>query len=461
MLTENDLYEYIDFPEARRDISREDILNAFMSRISILEPKLHSLISVFDRDALFDEVRASSQGGKSRSLDGLVFSIKDNIDVAGLPCTVGSKLFEGVTPNKDAPVVSALRENGGMILSKANMHELVYGVTTDNPYFGRCRNPWGSEHTAGGSSGGSGSAIAADLCVASLGTDTGGSVRIPASFCGVSGLRPTLGRIDNRGMYFAAPSFDTIGPMARRVSDVKSVFIALSGLPTNKRSFVSRNLSNLVLPPPSSAALETKLRLGIPKAWFEKASHEVRNAVLEAAKVFLDLDVEVKEITLPDLDRAADAARILIRASATATNYKYLKEKRELISDDVASRLYIGEQTPGYMVAEAMDYREEWTYKVMDLLTDTCDFLLLPTTLTTAPTFSHLTDKDITDEITLSTYPWSLSRSPALSLPCGFDSSGMPIGMQLIAAPGRDELLLSLGEAYQEVTDWHRRRPNR
>lgn len=350
--------------------------------------------------------------------DGITLGVKDLIDTAGLATTYGSAIFGDHVPDRSAPCVTRLEAAGYAVVGKTNLHEFAYGTTSENPHFGAVRNPLDPERIAGGSSGGSAAALAAGLCDAALGTDSAGSVRIPAACCGVVGFRPTRGQVSTEGVFPLAPSFDVVGPMARTMRECAEIQRALVGS--------------------EPARLELgELRVGI--AWLEHADPLVRSRIEAAAAPFgtrVDVDLPLPKGHYPVFMReAADVHRELFA------------NHRDLYGDDVRQKLERAFAVTDEEVRAAdrvrEGYRDLWAEALNGL-----DLLVTPTLPSVAPR-AGLGDLAIRDTLTRLTYPASLAGAPALALPCGLAEDGLPASVQLLGSPGDDALVLGAGLALE------------
>ena len=402
--------------------------------------------------------RAASEGRWLGLLHGMTMTLKDNIATAGMRTTSGAMFFADHVPNEDAEVVRRLRGAGAVLIGKANMQELAFGVVTTNPVFGQCRNPWNPDHIPGGTSGGSGASVAAGMCQGSLGTDTGGSVRIPAAMTGVVGLRPTHGRISIRGVTPASMSNDTIGPMAREVTDVARLFAALSGYDVHDPVSADQPLANF-LPSLSDGIAGT--RIGIARKFhFQRVHPMVEDAVLDAVRVFESLGAEIREIDLPGAELAQDWNIAQIYGDICAHFKERLINDPESISPRVRARMMLGLNFTAVDYAEAMRGKEVWQRTLKRTFEDEVDMILAPTVPIAPPPITG--DENLheaTRDAARFTYGSALSSHPGLSVPCGFTSDGLPIGLMLEAAWWNEPLLFRAGVAYQSATDWHTRRP--
>lgn len=443
------------------ELSSRHLTEWCLSRIEATSAEVNAFVTVTADLALAqaqaaDEARA--RGRMLGPLHGLPVAVKDNIDVADVRTTMGSRFFEANVPVRDAEPVRRLREAGAVLLGKTALHEFAYGGTTQNPHFGACRNPWDTRRIPGGSSGGSGAALAAGLCAAALGTDTGGSVRIPAALNGITALRPTTGRISNRGVFPITWTFDTVGPMAQSVAEVAALFGVLAGYdPVDP---LSRN----VPAEDPLAGLDqgvAGIRVGLPEAfYFEEIDDDVADRVRDAAELLAALGAELVEVTLPGAEKAMEITTRIIWAEAFAIHRARLDERPELFGEDVRRRLGLGRDASAADYAELRQRAREWRRTVEDAFTRV-DLVLTPATGTVAPLAGDAETIATTRRLTRLTYGWSLAAVPVLALPCGFSREGLPVALQLAAAPWQEAALLGAGAAYQSATDWHLRRPQR
>jgi aspartyl-tRNA(Asn)/glutamyl-tRNA(Gln) amidotransferase subunit A len=465
-LNDDDLKALIDDPAMRRTVSAVEVVEAVLARIARDGDRLAAFITVTPEAALA-QARAVDQRrtreGRAGALDGLPIAIKDNIDVAGVRCTAGSAWFAERVATSDAEVTRLLRQAGAVIVAKTNMHELAYGATTVNPHFGACRNPWDVTRVPGGSSGGSGAALGADLCFAALGTDTGGSVRIPAALNGVTALRPTYGSVSNRGVLPISPSLDTVGTMARSAVDVAVLARVIAGYDLRDPYAVAPPAGAARLRPAQATGNSGRpldgLRVGVARGFFfANVADSVATNALAAADVLSDLGTSTTEIDTSGAERARDDAAELIRAEALALHEDRLRERGDEIGADVRERFELGRDSTGVQVARALDRMRRWQARMREAFVEV-DVILTPTTPDVAPRIDDGHMIALTAELTRLTYPWSLGWLPAISFPSGLDGQGLPTGVQLAAAPWRDGLLLDVAREFQRVTSFHLQRP--
>ncbi|MCY7303364.1 MAG: amidase [Thermoleophilia bacterium] len=445
--------ELVDDPELRCTLSAVEATQLFLERIESEQPRLNAMITITPEFALTEARRVDRArvAGRPLSLDGMPIVIKDNVDVAGVPTTVGSRLFAGRMATADAEVVRRLRAAGAVILGKANMHELAFGGTSRNETFGHVLNPAAPGRIPGGSSGGSGAAVAADLCVAAIGTDTGGSVRLPASLCGVSGLRPTFGAVSNGGVQPVSRSLDTVGPLARSVEDVYAVLGAIVGFDPDDPSSVDGHVD---LAAPVSV---DGLRIGIVDLLLDASDPAVAACVREAADVFRELGATLTHVELPGTTEAIDVCGRVIKAEALAVYGDDLSSRPELFEKGTRRRLSLAATSSASDLAHLHAELRRWAETVHVAFANV-HLLLLPTIPVDAPAAEDADTVETTAALVPYTHLLSLALIPSLSIPCGFSAGEAPVGAMLAARAWHDGLVHRAGAAFQSVTDWHRRR---
>lgn len=442
-MTEDEIRALVDDPAVRSGVPAVELADAFLERLEGARA-MHAMITITGELALAQarEVDVRRSRGQRLPLDGMPLVIKDNIDVAGVPTTVGSRLFADRTPTEDAEVMLRLREAGAVILGKANMHELAFGATSANEAFGVVVNPAAPDRIPGGSSGGSGAAVAADLCIAAIGTDTGGSLRLPASLCGVSGLRPTYGAVSNRGVQPVSVSLDTVGPLARAVTDMAAVLEAIG-------------VSGLV--PLTGEDRVTGMRVGVVDSLVERSDPAVASAVSTVTHVLEDLGASLSYAELPGWEAAVEACGKLIKAEGLDIYREALATRPQLLEAGTRRRLALAAELTAEDVDELRRERSRWASAVAHAFASV-DILLLPTIPVEAPAADGADTVATTATVVPYTHLLSFADVPALSIPCGAPQGAAPVGVQLAAARGRDGLVLRAGAVVQAETDWHRRR---
>ncbi len=461
------------------------LLEEALDRIGRLDPVLHAFLHV-DADgarrdaALWDrayEERAG--GGRLPPLAGVPVALKDNLCTRGLPTTCGSRILEGWRPPYDAGVVTLLRQAGAVVVGKTNMDEFAMGSSTENSAFGPTRNPWDPTRVPGGSSGGSAASVAAGFTTLALGSDTGGSIRQPAGFCGVTGLKPTYGRVSRYGLVAFASSLDQIGPLARDAAGCALLLAATAG--HDPRDSTSAD----VAVPGYAAALGREprgVRLGVPaEAFGSGVAPEVAEAVREALRALEHLGLEVEEISLPTMDSALAAYYLIAPAEASSNLARYdgvrfglRAEGRDLLSlygntrrdgfgAEVKRRIMLGTYalSAGYYEAFYIKAQRVRTLIARDFegAFGHVDVIAMPTSPTLPFAIGDRADDPLQMYLSdVYTIPVNLAGLPGLSLPCGM-ANGLPIGLQLVGRAFEEATLLRVGHAYQQVADWHLRTP--
>ncbi len=439
-------------------IASSQLVDDYLTLIEAVDAELRSFVTVTADEARAQAEQADAERESGRPvgpLHGLPVALKDNIATAGVRTTMGSSFFSEHVPEQDAPVWSRMREAGAVLLGKTQLHEFAYGATTQNPHHGACRNPWNTDRTPGGSSGGSGAATGADLCAVALGTDTGGSVRIPASLNGASGIRPTLGRVSNSGVFHVSWSFDTVGPLARSLADLAAVFDVMAGYDPADPMSINRQAAGLV------DALERGaegVRIGIPSSFFfDDLDSDIASAVRAAADELSAAGLSVESIDVPGAEDAVETCSRVIWAEATAIHADRMEHNPDGFGDDVRKRLAFGHKVSGPEYAQCVESARRWR-RTLETVFESVDVILSPMNCVVAPP-ADAEMIETTKRLTRLTYGWSLAGLPAISVPCGLSGDGLPIGLQLAAAPWREADLISVAATYQDRTGWHEALP--
>ena len=442
-----------------RQFSPVELTRAYLERISQLNSTLNVYLTVMAEEALAMATAAEQQMMNSEDLGplhGIPVALKDNCDVTGIRMTAGTKFLQNNVATSDSEVTARLRRAGAIFLGKTHMHEWAIGATTRNPHFGPCRNPWDPSRVPGGSSGGSGAALASDMALATIGTDTGGSVRIPAALNGISGIRPTAGRVSIRGVIPVSWTFDTIGPMARRAEDVAHLLQVIAGYDPHESTSID------VPVPDYFATLRSGikgLRAGLCTGHFQKEPiPSVTSAVQNATRTFQDLGAHVEELELTGAESVIDRMSELILTDAAAYHQERRAARPQDFGQDVMTRLNRGAAVTGMQYALARQAQREWQRKMEEVFTR-YDILLAPTCGMAAPIIEQSEGVETTRLLTRFTYPFNLAQVPVLSIPCGFTEEHMPIGLQVAARHWHEALILRVAWAYQQATDWHLQRP--
>jgi len=411
-------------------------------RIERWQPRINAFVST--------EPRSKGSGGP---LAGKVLAHKDMFYRRGRVSNCGSRIRKAWMAAETAAVLERLDAAGALDIGTLNMSEFAYGPTGHNDHWGDCCNPWNPEYITGGSSSGSGAAVAAGLVVAALGSDTGGSVRLPASACGVTGLKTTWGRVSRHGAMPLSHSLDTIGPLARSAEDCALIYGVIAG--RDPRDPVTAHA-------PGDAPVDAPLRsIALSSRWIRENAHaEVADAVLAAARAF-----QTVEVAPPPFDLLSAHCLTVMQAEASAQHAQWMRERPQDYSSAVRARLEAGFAIPAPQYLEALRLRGAWLERFCNETLAKADAYLVPTIAVPLPTREQTGPRGGPDmprllgEVTRLTRWVNYLGVPALSLPCGFDLRGLPIGLQLVARPFAEATLLSAGRAFQRATDWHRREP--
>jgi aspartyl-tRNA(Asn)/glutamyl-tRNA(Gln) amidotransferase subunit A len=431
-----------------------------LAKIEKLNPALNAFITVTSESALIQagEAQAEIQRGHWRGpLHGVPIALKDLIDTAGIRTTAASALFKDRIPAEDAEVVRRLKNAGAILLGKQNLHEFAYGGSSVISYFGEVRNPWDPAHIAGGSSGGSAAAVAAGLCCAALGTDTAGSVREPASLCGVVGLKPTYGRVSTRGVIPLSWSFDHLGPITHSVGDAAVMLQVIAGYDPQDATCANTAVDDYIT---VLEGREEKIRIGVPcNFFFEQLDPEVASAIEKALGVLRAQFAEMHEIELP-----VPTDRTLQSAESYAYHAEFIARASELYQPETLRRIGSGENISATQVEERRRELQQIRGEISGVFEDV-DILVTPTTPIVAPALADLKQNpDLLRprELTLlrNTRPFNVWGLPAISVPCGFTSSGLPIGLQIAGPHWAESRVLQVAHAYEQATAWHKWEPN-
>jgi aspartyl-tRNA(Asn)/glutamyl-tRNA(Gln) amidotransferase subunit A len=428
-----------------------------------MNPALNAFITVTAESALISarDAEAEIQRGHWRGpLHGIPLALKDLFDTAGVRTTAASGVFKDRIPTEDAEVVRRLKAAGAVLLGKTNMHEFAYGGTSAVSYFGAVHNPWEPGHVSGGSSGGSAAAVAAGMCFGALGSDTAASIRQPAAFCGVVGLKPTYGLVSARGVIPLSWTFDHVGPLARTVADSALLLQVIAGYDPQDVGSRQMPISNY------GAALHGKvstLRVGVARAFFfDDLDPEIQTAVNEALRVLGKVTSGVREVPLSASTQ--EALRGPVRAAeAYAYHAQFVEKSPDLYQPETLALLRAGGdvKAAAYILAR----REVGlTRRTIGRVFDSVDVIVTPTTALQPPMLADLgnagsTPTPLAKRLVRNTSPFNVYGWPTISVPCGFTRAGLPIGLQISAPNGADAMLLKVARAYEAFTDWHRRRP--
>ncbi len=438
-------------------LAPHDLAEACFHQIERLNPTLNAFITVCDSATLNPQPSEQTiPFALANALRGIPIAVKDLFDTAGLRTTAGSKFFADNIPDSDAFVIEKLKQAGATLMGKTNTHEIALGVTGNNPHYGTAHNPWNTDLIPGGSSSGSAIAVATGMALGALGTDTGGSIRIPASLCGVVGFKPTYGRVSTRGVFPLSWNLDHVGPLTTCVRDaalllqVISIYDAVD--PGSIKMITGDYLGHLV-----DDIQGKKVTLGVGE-FVESADPEVLNAVRDAAKVFEALGCKVQEVNTSWMREAALANATMTRSDGAAVHRDRLLENPEMFGEDVLRRLQEGAKTTSTEYALARRTQAE-VKKRCELFFESTDFLIVPSTPIAAPAIAGNDAVEQAARLTRFTAPFNLAGLPAISIPCGFTKDGLPIGLQIISKAWGDAKVLNMAYAYEQATEWHQQRP--
>jgi aspartyl-tRNA(Asn)/glutamyl-tRNA(Gln) amidotransferase subunit A len=437
-----------------RDLSPTEMVRSYLERIAELDPELNAFITVTEEQALNHALRLEQElaSGQWRGpLHGIPIALKDNIDTAGVKTTAASGVYLDRIPDEDAEVVKRLSTAGAVILGKLNLHEFAYGASSAVSHFGPVHNPWDLERISGGSSGGSGAAVAARLCAGALGTDTGGSIRIPSAHCGIVGLKPTYGLSSIRGIIPLSVSLDHVGPMCRTVNDAALMLQALAG-------YDPKDIASIRSEPQdygSAIRLKTSsLRIGIPRSLFyEDVDPQILDAVETAITVLGGMTKSIQDVELPPRPEGSVTF-------VEALNYheKLIGEKRDLYGTLTLERILRGADVSATDYA-ALTYQLKRSRQAVAKVFDDVDVLVTPTLPELPVRIDDALDSPPAIRLIRNTSPFNVYGIPAISIPCGFSREGLPIGLQICGRALGEMDVLALAHAYQRRTDWHERSP--
>ncbi len=461
------------------EISSEELCQAVLRRIEAVEPKIHSYVTVMKQD---ESVPVSGEAlSNDPLLAGIPLAVKDNIVTRGIRTTCSSRVLADFVPPYDATVISRLKEQGAVLLGKTNLDEFAMGSSTETSAMGTTRNPWNPACIPGGSSGGSAAAVAADACIAALGSDTGGSIRQPAAHCGVVGLKPTYGRVSRFGLVAFASSLDQIGPLTKDVQDAALLLQVISGPDPKDSTSVDHPVPDYL------TALTGELKgvtVGVPKEYFiEGMQPEVVRAVRRALALLESEGAKIQEVSLPHTDYAVATYYILATAEASSNlarydgvkyGYRaegaeeliemYRKTRAEGFGKEVKRRIMLGTYalSSGYYDAYYRKAQQVRTLIKEDFnrAFEACDVLMTPTSPTTAFRIGEKIEDPLqmylSDILTLAV---NLAGIPGISVPCGFDNAGLPIGLQILGKHFDEATILNVAYAYEQRNDWYKQRP--
>lgn len=464
------------------ELSPVELTDALLKRIEAVDGDIRAYVTVTGdvAKAAAEYAEQAIKRGETKSLTGIPLAVKDNMCTEGVRTTCSSRILENFVPQYESTVTQRLKDKGYVLLGKTNLDEFAMGSSTEHSAFGHTKNPWDIERIPGGSSGGSAAAVAADECIAAIGSDTGGSIRQPASLCGVVGLKPTYGRVSRYGLVAFASSLDQIGPITKNVKDSAILLNALSG--HDRRDSTS---ADIAVPDFTSVLGQDikGMKIGIPKEFFvEGLDEEVNESIKEAIRQLESLGAVTVEISLPHTGYAVatyyilatseassnlaryDGMRYGIRADGDDLIDTYMKTREKGFGSEVKRRIILGTYSlsSGYYDAYYIKAQQVRTLVKQDFekAFETVDAIVTPTTPTTAFKAGEKMEDPLqmylSDIFTISA---NLSGGPGISVPCGFDSKGLPIGLQILGKHFDEESVLKIAYAYEQSTGWHKRKP--
>jgi aspartyl-tRNA(Asn)/glutamyl-tRNA(Gln) amidotransferase subunit A len=453
----------LDLSEASRAVQKKEVspvelTQACLARIEKLNPHLNAFITVTGTEALDAARKAEAEiarGEWKGPLHGIPLAVKDLIETAGVKTTAASAVLQDNVPNADAEVIRRLKSAGAILLGKLNLHEFAYGGSGVIGHFGPARNPWNTAHITGGSSSGSAAAVAACLCYGAIGTDTAGSIRLPAACCGITGLKPTYGLVSARGVIPLSWSLDHVGPMARTAVDAALMLQVIAAY--DPQDIGSQKFPPVYYPSAIEESIAT-LRIGVAHDYWNEVDGEIKSAVDSAVTALGKITAGAQEVEL-----STETDRTLVRCEAYAYHQKYLSAKEKGYDPETVRRIGSGADVTAPQYIQAQRELLQQRRQILQMF-ERIDLILTPTTPMLAPTFTELQaapDQLRNKEMIMlrNTRPFNVYGLPSISLNCGFSKSGLPIGLQIIGAPGSEGSVLGLAHAYQKQTDWHKHKP--
>jgi len=440
----------------QKKLSPVELTSACLARIDQLNPTLNAFITVTYESAIAEARAAEAEihkGNWRGRLHGIPIGLKDLIDTAGIKTTCGSALFADRIPTEDADVVQRLKRAGVVLIGKQNMQEFAYGGTSASSHYGPVCNPWDTKRIPGGSSGGSAAAVAAGMCFGAIGSDTGGSIREPAAFCGIVGLKPTYGRVSTRGVFPLSWSLDHIGPLCRNVMDTAILLETIAGYDEFDSTSVDWPTNNYT----TGLGAAEKLRIGVEREpFFEALDPEIEEATNRALKLIGEMGVEVLEVKLPSTPTAVQAPEVY------AVHAKYFDSTPELYRPWMRERLAqaAAVDTLSYVLARK---ELEEVRRAINAVFSRVDLFVTPTTPVPPITIEealNMTTPPLPGELWLrNTRPFNAYGLPTISIPCGFTQAGLPIGLQIAGPPFGEERVLAFAHTFEQSTDWHKTKP--
>lgn len=439
-----------------KELSPVELTELTIDQIHENEPRLNAFITVMEEEAMAQAKQLERELEKNQirgPLHGIPIAVKDILQTKGVRTTSGSKIFEGWIPDEDATSVQKLREAGAIIIGKANLHEFAMGATTENPHFGSTKNPWNLSRIPGGSSGGSAVATATGMAFGAVGTDTAGSIRLPAAMCGTVGFKPTYGLVSRAGCLPFSWSLDHVGPMTRTVKDAAIMLEVLKGHDPKDSSTVNRN-DSVVINQPLKDLKGVKLGFYEPYM-FSGIEDGVKVVIEQAFRQFEELGAEIVPIELPGIEQALDALKAIAQSEVVTFHRPLLKKYGHLYGDDLKYRFEFGSEVSAAAYIQTQRRRNQFVRDTLKQMTG-FDALIGPTNV--QPPFEigiMVPEMAISNMFTLGKTPLAnILGFPALSVPCGFTAENLPVGLQLIGKPFADQRVLQIGDCYEQSEQW-------
>jgi aspartyl-tRNA(Asn)/glutamyl-tRNA(Gln) amidotransferase subunit A len=449
--------------QSRKRLARE-VADAALAKAAAFQEKYRAFIRMTPEMAQAQARRVDERvkAGEKLPLAGVPFAVKDVFDVQGIPTTFGSRVFADRVARADGTAVKKLVAAGGVCLGKLNLHECAFGFTGANRNFGDARNPWDLERIPGGSSSGSAIAVSLGICPLTLGSDTGGSIRMPSALCGLTGLKPTYGRVSRAGGLPLSWTMDHVGPITRTAAEAALALKILAGPDPADETASRRAVPDY---PAEISARIRGLRVGVMHEWFfQSLDPEVAGAVTTGLEKLVSFGARQVEVHLPRLEEVVGAHRAIIFSEASSFHRPWLADRAQDFDDEIRPLLLAGLFLPTVDYLDALRarriIRREWS-----AIFETIDVLVTPTTPVTATKFGETTadvpggPRPLVRAYLDLTLPFNFTGYPAISIPCGFSKAGLPIGMQLVSRPFSESALLRVAHQYQQETDWHKRTP--
>ncbi|RFU68122.1 Asp-tRNA(Asn)/Glu-tRNA(Gln) amidotransferase subunit GatA [Peribacillus saganii] len=441
----------------KKKISPTEVAIQLLKRINEIDPKINSFITI-DKEEVLEQAKRADQeienGNYKGPLHGVPIGLKDLIYTQSLKTTMGSEIYQNYVPDYNATVVEKLKEAGAIIVGKLNTHQFAYGPTGDRSFFGPVRNPHNTQKMTGGSSSGSAAAVSACLAYGSLGTDTGASIRVPASFCGIVGMKPTYGLVSKHGVFPLSMTLDHVGPLTRTVTDNAILLNVIAGFDQNDPNSIQKESQDFSRD--IGKGIEG-MKIGIPTSfYFDDIDEEVRHAVEKAIEVMRELGAVIQSINLPNIEKISESHKVILKSEAYAVHEQHLKDYPDNWDDEVKERLLTALDTKGYEYVQALQIRKLAKNEFNHVLEDV-DVILTPTLPILPPKINerHVNiekyiGQHIRWSITKLTAPTNLNGLPSLSVPCGFSADDMPIGIQLIGREFDEATLYRFGYALEQ-----------